>query len=774
MLLNIAWFTLVFAAVYWLPGRLLVGLLPELRREEAFVFSVGIGIVVINTLSVLVTGVLGLAAPVFLDAWTVAGVATFVGALALTLRWRRGERPRLMSPRWPAPRQIALAGLTFAAFAFYLFHYDALHMHEDTCMVRSSMSILLDWEGSGPGAGDSEAPSSAPIRGDDPGGGGHGAGGEGPNRFLAQGQGQRLGPAVLIAPLLALFGVFGLMLTYALQGLLLPGLGFVIGRRLFDRDWAAWLLAVLLAFSPYGLEVQVFDENFLALIVGSLVLALLLREHPSALAAGAAMALFLGVRHVGALLLPPALLYVVFSGRFRRGDGARFVGALALFGLVYAIRHAFLLGDSGMLMEPAMDRDPAPHSLFGLLPFQSRVLWNWPFVAEPLRSPYNAYANLIAFPLDFIRRYGVLLLALVPPGVMALLRRDRASAWLLLGWWTPIVALVMMKSNWVEPNKMGIPATVLTPFVIAMAAGATWLLDRGVAAWRRLAVLGTSVAASLLFVGVASGQRAPVDARILEYMSVTADHVVPAEHSFVPENEDYVGWDRERYGVHWLPELNVAHWHPALLRERWQRVARTLTSPGFEDFEGDPIREAVGVLLGRPPPPAPISAFRAIKRGEARATRDDEVAAPAPEARRVFALALARSPVLAEDPLRPVEGAPAALRVDGRAVTAVTGLAVSWSRLPVTLFALRSRLGAVHLFFISLPPPRGEVRSDGVPVMVRDASALPEGDVVLDLPADAIVHVSEIRWHGPRRMYTRAITLSGGVPWASPTHALFF
>jgi hypothetical protein len=749
MLLNAMGFVLVFAAVYWLPGRLLVGLLPGLRREEAFVFAVGIGIVVINSLSVLLTGVLGLSAPVFLRAWMVMAVAALVGALALALRWRRGERPRWTKLRAPTPRQLALGLLTFAAFAFYLFHYDALHMHEDTCMVRSSMSILLDWEGSGPGGGDA-------------------------NRFLAQGQGQRLGPAVLIAPLLALFGVFGLMLTYALQGLLLPGLGFVIGRRLFEPEWAAWLLAVLLAFSPYGLEVQVFDENFLALIVGSLVLALLLREEPSALAAGAAMALFLGVRHVGALLLPPVLLYVALSGRFRRGDWARFLGMMAFLGLTYTIRHAFLFSDSGMLMEPAMDRDPAPHSLFGLLPFQSRVLWNWPFVAQPLRSPYNAYANLIAFPLDFIRRYGVLLLALVPPGAVALFRRDRASAWLLLGWWAPIVALVMMKSNWVEPNKMGIPATVLTPFVIAMAAGATWLLDPGVAVRRRLAVFGVSAIVPLLFVGAVSGQRAPVDPRILEHMSVTADHVVPSEYSFVPEHEDYVRWDRGRYGVRWLPELNVAHWHPALLGERWMRVWQTLSSPGLEDFEGDPIREAIGALLGRPPPPAPISAFRRLKGGEAGVIRDEEAAAPGSEARQTFTLALARPPVLAEDPLLPSAGVMEALRVDRRSIFAVTGLVVPWSQLPVTLFALRGRSGAVHLFFISLPPSRGEVSSEGLPVVVRDASDLPAGEVALDLPEGAVVHVSEVRWHGPRRMYTRAITVNGGAPWVGPTHALFF
>jgi hypothetical protein len=716
LIANATLFAGLFVMVYLIPGWLMLGPVPPRERVGSFALASGVGLATVSLVVVLSIGLVGLTGPWCLDRAWILGVSVLIALPLLALR--RGSLGAMVRALVPSRASVALGAITSLAFLFYLYRYDASQVHEDTCMIRSAVTMLIDWQEPGRSVND----------------------------FLLVGQGQRLGPAVVIGPFLGLFGVFGVRLVYALQGLLLPGLGYLLGRWGCSERWAPWVTAILLTFSPYALEIRIFDENFMALCFGTLTLVLL-RRHPAL--AAAACALFLGIRHVGLLCLP-FLLWTL--GRQRnRWAVLRFVVVLAVCCTPYVIRHLYMGLTMGMWFEGTQDRLPAPHTFLGL-EFMSAALWNFPFVPEPLRSHYVAYPNLFAFPLDLIRRFGVLSLAAVPLGWVALARRDRSLLVLGLGWFFPILLLVMLKSNWIEPNKMGIPASVLGPLVLWIVAGLGLLLR--MRPWWALLCLLVPV---LGWVAM-SPVRAPLDERIRPYWTERGNHVVPEEAVFLTEHPAYIEWDRARHRLAWLPAIPPLP-PPSVARYKLSQLMDSLRNPGMDAFEQEPIHQLVQHLTGHGWERHPLSLYRA--RG---GDRPGLALYQGSDPMVPVLLDLEQPPLLSEHPV--MLGGEGVLALDRALI--VQGLEVSWSDLPVNLLAARDPLGAVHLLFLSLD------------ATVRSTTAIPVVDGVegtslsLAVPAGAPLRLWEIRTHFPRRLYSRWMVVDGEVVLSSPAEALFF
>jgi len=750
---------LLFFGVYYLPGRLLSELMPGTRApEETFPFSVGLGIVVVNVAVMIAIGLPGLFATVFVSYGSVLGVSAALSAVLVLLLYRRGMLVRI---RWfarPSYSQVALWVLTALSTVFFLFHYRADGFNDDSCVVRVVTSTLSDI-----GRPDllsintgGEAANEAHE---------HWTGSLGTNPFLRDNQSQRLGIPVLLSPMVAVFGTFGFRVVYALQGLLMPGIGFLLGFYLLKRRWLAWVVAVFATLNPYSLESRLFDENFMAACFGSLALVLLVRPNPRLFWAGAALSLFLGIRHVGLLVLPAVAWYVVGTREKKGRDLLAVLAGMAVFSLPYLVYHGFLLFERGALFEGGLDRVVLEHSFLGIA-FRSGTMWSFPFTEEPLRSPYLAYPNVIEFPLDLLRRFGLVLAAFVPAGLIHLFRSDRRRAWLMVGWFVPVLAAVMLKSDWVEPNKMGVPATVLAPVIVILAAGLAFVVLSGVGWWKKAALLTVGAIMPVVFVPSVRDYQAPMDQRVYDFPqtwvnSVMPDHVEP----LLDESSEYVAFDRDRFGLNLLPALPLDAFQPFMLGLHRDQLADDIYNRDLVEYRPPLLTFLTKVFsdLGRT-----VNSLSLAKVGEGGEFEVDLWGGDKERQQmRTMWLDLDVPPVLAETPLDS-QGASWSepLKLDGDRVYVVKGLRRPWSPLPLNVAFARDRFGSVVILLMS-----SRQASTYVPpfldVVEVDAGRFKDNRIPLSLPLDTPIMVSEVRGFVPTRAYLRWVVVKSDDVWLS-------
>ena len=758
MLLTLGWILFVAVLGYYLPGRLATLLLLEDEiPEERFVVSFASGFLLVNVTALLITGLRGFWEPYYMTSWLVLGVsAAWTLGLGALVFWRRRDRLRVLLER-PTRRQGALWALTAVTTLLFAVNYHGATISEDDCVIRAAAAVVVDYAQPDlltlPGEELSRYHESA-LSAFDP----------EVNNFLAHNQAQRLGPTVMVAPALALFGPLGLRLVYLLQGLLLPGLGLALGLRLLSGRWAPWVVAVLLPLSPYAMNIHELDENLLSSIYGTLMLVYLLRPRPSWALAGAALSLFLGIRHVGVLMLPVVLGYAALTARSRGRALGALLGALVLFSLPYLVLHTRLLLEMGALFEGAMDRPPAEHSFFGLR-FELSVLLNFPFTETLYRSPYTAYPPLIGVPLDFIVRHGVLLCGLLLPGILRMRSLSRGRQVLLAGWVLPLWGLLMIQSNWVEPNKMGVPASVLAPVILVMAAGAQWLADPGRAWRRRLAVAAVGVLIpGVLLLGLRE-VRAEPDPRIYPHNPEYIEEFFGQETVlWNAETPAYLEFERARYPLTFLPDVLPDPLRAGHGMRLVADLGRELGAPGFGDWVAPAGDHARLALLGRRHHMGPLTLARQLVAGDRSPNWDAFETCDTPGASESVPglLDLAISPTTGEGFLRAEvpSGEQLNLTVPGWHV--VRGLSVPFAAEPVNLILGRTCDGLVLVFVT--PLGLRDVRLDipGLRMEPRAPAVAHEGTVGLRLPRDGPILVVDYRSLSPEREYHRFGTLRDG------------
>lgn len=774
-------FPAIVGLVYWLPGRLFLECLPGDRRDDTpFALSVGLGLVLVNVPVILAVGLAGLVGPALLERWMVlaaSALATLgLGVAAWVRRGRGGSFVRFA----PLTRERVLLGaLTAAATLFFLVRYDGDRLAEEACMVRASMAVNVDYlrpdrvtmeyDRQGEMSPYRASPNQARELGR--------------NQFLLSNQMQRLGPVILISPFFALFGAFGFRLLYALQGLLLPGLGFMLGLAVFRRgdgggkgpSWAPWAVAGLLALNPYTLASPSFDENFLALGFGTLSLALLLRAAVPPFAAGMAFALFLAVRHVGLLLLPAVAWYLARVSEKPWRSNLRFLGGLALFGLPCLVMHGALLVYQGQLFEGAIDRPPSPHSLFGI-PFTLPVLLNFPFVEQPLRSPYMAWPTLAAVPLDLLRRFGLLAAALAPAGVLALMQANRRRAWLLVAWIAPILLLLMVQSNWTEPNKMGVPGSFLPPVVLALVAGAACMLESTRSLARRLGLLGVGLLVPVAAWASASAWHAPLDPRVTTAVPTYLRHVLQNEGVLsLPEHPAFLEADRRRHALSPWPDLRLSYLHPAVVRLRVAQLFDDLRRPSAADYERSLLDVLPRLVMGFDKSVNPLSIAKVLAGQDERATlhplrvNGADVGGGLPLGTRRMALDLREPVVLATRPL--LDANPPDVPVlQADRVSLVKDLHLPWAGATESLLVGRDRFGTTWV--VVMPGPVSPSPwPEWVPEARVDGGAYSGLLVPAEWPIGQPIHLIDVRSIAPFRAYERTLVVQPDGLWSSPVEA---
>ena len=781
-MLSLLWVLLFSVFCLYVPGRLLTDLLVEdPEPEEILPYALTLGLSALCVAATLGVGISGIASHVYLTRTWVLVTSGCITAVALAARFRRSRRQGRSTRPWlrrPSRHAVALGLLTLVAVAFYALRYDYSHFAEDSCNVRSIMAVTTDYfrhetlQANNVGGDLSHYQALCLLNRADNG-----------NVFLLYNQGQRIGMTVLGAPLVAVFETLGFRLLFAVPGLLLVGLGFLLGRRLFRARWAPWATAVLLAFNPYALEIDVFDENVSALCFGTFAWVALMRPKPAVAVAGAAMGMMLGIRPEAIILLPLLLAYL---GRITDRPWPAtwaFTRGLLTFGAPVFLMHLGWYLTQGELFEGAGSRPNAPHELFGLVPFELPVLLNWPFVPEPLRAPYAAFPTLVAFPLDLVRRFGVLAIALMVVGGLRLRRTLRGDAILFGAWFLLFLAMGMIQSNWIEPDKMGVPATTLTVPIALLVAGIVELLDDRLGWRHRLLLLGGAfVGVYAVALAIWSTGPAMLDGRVYVYRPWYLHiYFEPSYRSHAAEDDAYLAWDRRRLFPRPWPSIETGTAGPSGLRGRGAELVRQLAEPGFEAFRSPLMDYMTRLPLDTGRRINPVSIRSMLSRGEPTDTFGPP-ALPDPERCALdgqptveVELDLATAPLEPATPLA-LKGATTAaggalVQADGCGVVWVSGWQLAWSDQPTDVGIARDRDGTVVIVIVP-----GAVSSFDVPEPIEvtriDAARFPDGKIRVLVPEGAPIRLYDVRSMHPTRTYVRdAIAGADGV-WISDTRLI--
>jgi hypothetical protein len=620
--------------LFLIPGLLLVRLVARGKFDDAPVaVAFAVGTCWTCLWGLLFTGLVGLVAQVHLTAGLLAGIGLgTIGACIVALRLVEGGfgfvRKTLVEQvrnAW-SPGLALFLGLVALA---WLLSYDSTLFDQERCVSRAGVLPVFDYLTADPPVGFNGCLDCF----------------RGRNAFFVWNGGQRHGPTVFVAPFMVLFGFAGFHLVHLFFGLLTAWFGFHLGRSLLDRPALGYLVGAILSLNPAVLSIPLEDENTMSLGLGTAMFYFLFRRRTQWFFAGMFFGLLLGIRHVGILSIL-ALLVAVWKASvlphydapwvarvFGRGIAANLVFAILgtlLFASPCAIAHVIRYLSGGPLFESFISMPPAQHSFLGM-DFTIRGLLSWPFVPEPLRSPYNGFPTLAAFPLTLLRAFGIVGIALVPLGLWWGWRRKRTAVLAGMLWFLPQLAMLCTMANWVEPNKMGVYLSFAQPIGWTVAMGIvalveTWApLVRGAAArWIprllpdnpsaiprvcRVSATGILVGCMLLlavFQSLAARWEAPVDQRnfaarveyIFQDYTITPPMLAAAEPA-------YARLDRMRLTERsLLPDYGLCRdlWTPELLSQRWQSLMDDLSAPRLADFQERP-KDILHTLSGTPAPP---------------------------------------------------------------------------------------------------------------------------------------------------------------------------
>jgi 4-amino-4-deoxy-L-arabinose transferase-like glycosyltransferase len=327
--------------------------------------------------------------------------------------------------------------------------------------------------------------------------------------------------------LTTLIGAVGLGLIWALVGVLYPNDG-----------WLPLAVTALAAFLPMRLALAAAISNDLpveALFTASLLaMALMIQQgytHRRALALGAALGAALLTKATGALLLPPALITLLFISRrtpagrttAKLDAGLFFGGCLRTFGIAlllagpWLLRNRVLYGDflAVRVFEEFFQRvQTTPEAMMahlGLTPagYWSQIVGRWTY-----SSFWGVFGPFTVWMTPAVYHALAIPTALAPLGVVLHVRRgrpvpnaQRRAIWLILGLCTTLVVGGYLRYNMliVEPqSRFLFPA--LAPLALLTNLGWLAFVPRRA---RPAAALGLAVGMATLAIYALAGTILP-------------------------------------------------------------------------------------------------------------------------------------------------------------------------------------------------------------------------------------------------------------------------
>ena len=379
-----------------------------------------------------------------------------------------------------------------------------------------------------------------------------GSGGENLS-FWYQGH-QRWGISSVLAPAFSLYGFIGLRLLWAAIFAFIPLGTYIVGRRsglLRGGSFSAAAVAALLPAVAGGA-----DQNrvVLALVIFTALLLSLRLYAPFWIGLVAGL-VFAGepVAILGIIALLIARRSLPHQGQ-QSGTNRWMLLGFVLAVIPVLLRYKLAYG-SLVYHEHFSYIPPLPYSFLGI-DFSFSGFLNWPLNEALIRSPYNAYPNLVILPLSVLEHFGVILFSVALLGLWAMRQEARNIFRLCLLFGAPIVAFLALNENWIEKDKWEIVIMTYLPLYLAVGFGVHWLFSRK-KSWHLLAGFGLTVALVLGGRALLLRVDAPADQRLFD---VYAAKGIP----LLEEDAAYV--ELERYAFH---ELD---WWPAQHRQVKKRL----------------------------------------------------------------------------------------------------------------------------------------------------------------------------------------------------------
>lgn len=512
---------------------------------------------------------------------TAAGVS-LLGASALFRHGVSGWRQRIFSFSRAKPGDRAALIGAVVVFAVFLLNYDRSHFQYG-CINGVVMQALTPQAAGAfdPHSGAQHQDWGAPEDRD---------ASLGMGLIDVHGTGQRLGTTAVIAPMVAVFKVWGFRLTYALLPALCLLFGFRLLRALSVDPRIALAGGLIGLLNPYILKIVILDENVMAFCFVTVALALLV-ERGSVTLAGIALGAALGIRHID--------LFFVLTAALLVGRRAQRLAVLTLVTVAAAlpclIHHQVTYG-SIFAHEHFVDEVFAatPHHFMGWS-FDYMGLLNFPFTDHLIRTPYNPFPTALYYPLNTLAHVGTLLGAVALLGAWRLWADHRALTVALLMWLIPQYGVLSVLENWMDPNKMGVVVCLFPVLVLTLGLGLQWLFAlRGqfsqrprYGGVRRIAILCVTTA---LLSGTAIA---------MDKLHVDDDNRFYLKYPNVRiERSEYFAFERSLVTTgNPLPDL---YWLQQYSRMRpWRRLSTMLTDWVYRDFRrpNAPIEDHKGELV---------------------------------------------------------------------------------------------------------------------------------------------------------------------------------
>jgi len=324
---------------------------------------------------------------------------------------------------------------------------------------------------------------------------------------------QRIGAGVTFAIPYLVFGMSGFRIFYAAFAALAFLFAYLLGQRLFDKQWQAIMLGLIIALNPFMLGMNRLNANHMSVAIMTAFAAMLFAKKPRWLLLGLVYGALGGIRNEAIMIVPALCLFMLATKQGRRGI---FVfGAGALGGIApYLAWNKFAFGKALIHASQYSDfeghRPMFDHS-FLWLDFKFNGLFNWPFHEQIVRTPHYPLPTFMTLPLVLTLCFGVILMAL---GLIGLFKQWKVSK-VHFGFWglwiVFVLALFLPQENWEVP-KTTFGSLAIPAMAVFMVYGAKWVID-GKTNWRRWATLVAVVLVLEVAVAAAGKVQVPVDER---------------------------------------------------------------------------------------------------------------------------------------------------------------------------------------------------------------------------------------------------------------------
>ena len=304
-----------------------------------------------------------------------------------------------------------------------------------------------------------------------------------PGSFGIASEDQRIGTGILFGAPFALVRLAAFRWGFAAAWTLTFLFGFFALRRLVGGFAVPLAAALILVLNPFSLYVERLNGNLFGLAILTFLFFLLLEEAPSWWLIGLVYGILGGIRNEAIVVGPLFVAVIARQARGAKGfarDLATFTAAAFVAILPVLLWNRFAYGQ--MLIHPSQVahlegfRPTFPHHFLGA-EFAFNGLLNVPFHDHLVRTPHFAFPTFVHWLLVTVNSLGLPLSALALTGVVALWRRRRFEAGLLLFWWIVVYLLFAAQENW-EELKQTFLALHLFPLVAFAAAGLDDLVRR--------------------------------------------------------------------------------------------------------------------------------------------------------------------------------------------------------------------------------------------------------------------------------------------------------